>query len=239
MTSWPSVGTSLRRARRRIQLMFQDPGGSLNPRLRVGRALEEARQPGSAPVVDLLREVDLAPDLQGRFPHQLSGGQRQRVALARALAAEPEVLMADEPTSALDAFSTARTLDLLERIRRHRRLGLLLISHDLPQLLARCDRVLVMLEGLILEEIPAGRGVAAGHPYTRALLAALPVALRAHHEGAASAPNTPTLGATEAGVGCPFAPACRQAISTCFKELPTLQTLADGRLTRCPHEPGA
>ncbi len=232
-------GARLRRARRRIQLLFQDPGGSLNPRLRVGRALREAGLPAPAPVADLLREVDLDPDLQGRYPHQLSGGQRQRVALARALAADPAVLMADEPTSALDPVSTARILDLLDRARSRRHLGLLLISHDLRHLLERCDRVLVMLEGVVLEEIPAGEGIAARHPYTRALLAALPAALRAHHPGLLCAPGTAPSGPSERGRGCPFAPTCREAISTCFKELPALQSQSDGRLSRCPHEPRA
>ncbi len=224
-------GARLRQARRRIQLLFQDPGGSLNPRLRIGRALQEAGLPASAPVADLLREVDLDPDLQGRYPHQLSGGQRQRVALARALAAEPAVLMADEPTSALDPVSTTRILDLLDRARSRRRLGLLLISHDLGHLLERCDRVLVMLGGVVLEEIPASEGIAARHPYTRALLAALPAALRAHHPGLFYAPSTTPSELPERGRGCPFAPTCREAISTCFKELP--------RLSRCPHEPRA
>jgi len=232
-------GESLRRQRRRIQLMFQDPGGSLNPRLRVGRALGEARGGAATPVADLLREVDLDPALADRYPHQLSGGQRQRVALARALTADPLVLMADEPTSALDPVSTCRTLDLLDRIRRGRGLGLLLISHDLRQLQDRCDRVLVMLEGVILEEIPAGRGITPVHPYTRALLAALPAALRAHHEGFPSAQNTLPPVATETGQGCPFAAECPQAISSCFKELPTLAPVGDGRRSRCPHESGA
>lgn len=232
-------GAELRRCRRRVQLVFQDPAGSLNPRRRIGSVLQEAAGRQGMRPADLLREVGLDEGLATRFPHQMSGGQRQRVAIARALAAEPEVLIADEPTSALDPVSSHQIMARLTEIRRRRRLALLLISHDLDLLDRHCGHVMIMLAGVILEILPAGGVAAARHPYTRALLACRPSALREARATSSPAEKLPLAAPAPEGDGCPHAAVCPWAISTCFKELPPLVSMPDGRMSRCPLEPQA
>ncbi|MGD9548449.1 MAG: ABC transporter ATP-binding protein [Candidatus Krumholzibacteriia bacterium] len=165
-------GREFRTARRRVQMLFQDPGDSLNPRQTVAGALAEAAaggDPGKAAA--LLAEVGVDPGAAGRFPHAMSGGQRQRVALARCLAADPMVLIADEPTSQLDRPGEDRILDLLARLQESRGLALLVISHDLGMLRRRCERVLVMDDGVLLEILPAD--ALPLHPATAALLSGM------------------------------------------------------------------
>lgn len=174
-------GEALRRLRRRVQLVFQDPAESLNPRLRVGTMLTEAAGKKGPSPDDLLVEVGLDPALSMRFPHQLSGGQRQRVALARALAPSPAVLMTDEPTSALDPQATLEIMDLLVHLMAKRQLALLLISHDLDLLRHRAHQIIVMQKGRVVEVLEGPDLEEAVHPYTRTLLAARPSALRADH----------------------------------------------------------
>ncbi len=162
-----------------LQMVFQDPYGSLHPRQTVDRALREPlaihRVPDADRVVaDAMADVDLAPALRFRFPHQLSGGQRQRVALARALILRPPLLLLDEPTSALDVSVQAEVLNLLARIRAERGLTNLLVSHDLAVVAHVCDRVAVMRGGVIVEEVATGalRRGEVRDAYTRDLLAA-------------------------------------------------------------------
>ncbi|MFH2054172.1 MAG: ATP-binding cassette domain-containing protein [bacterium] len=161
-------GREFRSARRSIQMLFQDPGDSLNPRQTVADALAEAAGGDPGKAAALLDEVGVDAAVAGRFPHAMSGGQRQRVALARCLGADPMVLIADEPTSQLDRPGEDRILDLLARLQETRGLALLVISHDLGMLRRRCERVLIMDDGVLLEILPAHARPL--HPATAALL---------------------------------------------------------------------
>ena len=168
-----------RRHRGAVQMVFQDPYGSLHPRHTVDRALAEPLAvhgvAGAAGgIAAALGEVGLAPEHRFRYPHQLSGGQRQRVAIARALIQAPRLLLLDEPTSALDASVQAEILALLQRLRRERRLTYVLVSHNLAVIAALCERVAVMREGRFVEELATAdlRAGRAREPYTRELIAA-------------------------------------------------------------------
>jgi peptide/nickel transport system ATP-binding protein len=228
-------GKAAREDRRRVQLLFQDPAGSLNPRRTVGWTLAEAARSASGSVAaSLLDEVGLEPDVVDRFPHELSGGQRQRVALARCLAVDPDVLIADEPTSALDPVARDRILELLRATMKRRGLALLLISHD-PLVLHRiCARVAVMYGGLIMEVFAVGTGGGFKHPYTRQLVAAVPPS--APGDSASwfekGAPSIEPL--KNEGVGCPRYGLCPLQKPRCGKGLPDLVTVGDGHLLRCP-----
>jgi peptide/nickel transport system ATP-binding protein len=172
----------LRPLRRRIQVVFQDPYRSLNPRRTVGASIVEgpmnfglSEADAYARARSLMGLVGLSPDALDRYPHQFSGGQRQRIAIARALAMEPEVLIADEAVSALDVSVQAQVLALLDDVRRRFDLALLFITHDLRVAAQICDRIMVMEKGLVVEEGPTARVFnAPEHPYTRALLDAAP-----------------------------------------------------------------
>jgi peptide/nickel transport system ATP-binding protein len=172
----------LRRHRRDIQIVFQDPYRSLNPRRTVGQSIVEgpmnfgvSAAEALARARELMKVVGLSPDALDRFPHQFSGGQRQRICIARALAMEPKVLIADEAVSALDVSVQAQVLDLLSEVRRRFDLAMLFITHDLRVAAQICDRIMVMRHGEVVEQGPT-REVYADpqHPYTRALLNAAP-----------------------------------------------------------------
>lgn len=177
-------GRALQQQRRAVQMVFQDPYASLDPRQTIGRTLAEpmiihenlTRAARTARVHALLEKVDLPADTAGRYPHEFSGGQRQRIAIARAIAARPALIVADEPTSALDVSIQARVLELLESLKRSEDLTMLFISHDLAVVRQIADRVAVMRHGRILEMGPAAALFAAPrHPYTRALIDVAPV----------------------------------------------------------------
>lgn len=174
----------LRTVRRRMQMVFQDPYGSLNPRMTisaiVGEPLKVHRlaegKGATARVNELLETVGIDPSLGNLFPDEFSGGQRQRIGIARALAVEPEFIVADEPTSALDVSIQAQIINLLKRIQKEHQLTYLFISHNLPVVGMMADRIAVMRSGQILETIPTERiHEEASHPYTRALIAAVPI----------------------------------------------------------------
>jgi ABC-type glutathione transport system ATPase component len=176
---------SRRNWRRRIQMIFQDATGALNPRQTVDAALAEVltviqgqrggRQALAAPVAALLEQVGLTADVAARYPRELSGGQCQRVCIARALAVEPEILIADEPVSALDVSVQARILRLLGDLRRQRGLSLLLVAHDLAVVGAVCDQAIVLQAGRVVEAGPPAELFSnPRHPYTRRLIAAVP-----------------------------------------------------------------
>lgn len=177
-------GASQRKIRRSLQMVFQDPVASLNPRMRVGEMVAEPlaiHEPSLSPsarrkrAAEILEAVGLAADSLGRYPHEFSGGQRQRVGIARALILHPKLVVADEPVSALDVSVGAQILELLSRLQRDFSLTLILISHSLPVLAQLATRIAVMQAGRIVEQGLASQVLSAPrHPYTQALLAAVP-----------------------------------------------------------------
>ncbi|MFZ0212646.1 MAG: ATP-binding cassette domain-containing protein [Candidatus Acidiferrales bacterium] len=177
-------GAHMRQIRRRMQIVFQDPMASLDPRMRVeaivGEPLEIhepqlSRDERSMKIVETLETVGLSSDLLRRYPHEFSGGQRQRIGIARALVLRPDLVVADEPVSALDVSIGAQILELLERLQREFSLTLLLISHNLPVVAQLASRVAVMQAGRFVETGPATRVLSSPeHPYTKTLLAAVP-----------------------------------------------------------------
>ncbi|OZI71735.1 ABC transporter ATP-binding protein [Bordetella genomosp. 12] len=175
-------GAALRPLRRRIQIVFQDPYRSLNPRRPVGESIIEGllnfgtpRAQAEARAAEMLRVVGLSPDVMQRYPHQFSGGQRQRICIARALVMEPEVLVADEAVSALDVSVQAQVLDLLEEVRQRTGVGVLFITHDLRVAAQICDTIMVMQSGRVVETGSAATVLTQPqHPYTRALIDAAP-----------------------------------------------------------------
>jgi peptide/nickel transport system ATP-binding protein len=225
--------------RRRVQMIFQDPFGSLNPAHTVGHHLARpllrhrraTRGEVPARVAELLRTVELEPatEFADRHPYELSGGQRQRVAIARALAVEPDLLVADEPTSMLDVSIRMGVLNLLMRLKRERRLAILLITHDLASARYLADRVLVLYRGRVVEDGPSSALVRdPKHPYTRALLASI-----AEVGGTAPTMVRPVeSGTAPAEAGCPFAPRCAEAFDPCRTTDPAPRDV-DGRRVRC------
>ncbi|MDQ7006594.1 MAG: ABC transporter ATP-binding protein [Acidobacteriota bacterium] len=232
----------LRRFRRRMQLVFQDPGAALNPRMKVrtlvgeplvihgiahGRRLE-------AKVAALLEEVGLGAAAMDRYPHEFSGGQRQRIGIARALALRPEFVVCDEPVSALDVSVQAQIINLLAELQQRLGLAYLLISHDLSLVTHLCDRVVVLYLGRVMESGP-GNDLHSRplHPYTRALFDAAATAER---------PEAPQQAALLAGEipspldlpsGCRFHPRCPWAEERCRREEPELRAVGDGRWVAC------
>jgi oligopeptide/dipeptide ABC transporter ATP-binding protein len=221
----------LRALRRRMQVVFQDPAGSLNPRLRVEQILSEGleahrlgtRAQRRDKAAELLGRVGLsAADLERR-PHEFSGGQRQRIGIARALTLDPSLVICDEPVSALDVSIQAQILNLLADLRRERGLTYLFISHDLGVVRVFCDQVAVMYLGRIVEQGAAEDVLAApAHPYTQALLAAAPrpdPALRTSLTVLPGEPPSPS----DPPSGCAFHPRCPLAIERCRREAPELK----------------
>jgi peptide/nickel transport system ATP-binding protein len=227
---------------RRLQLVFQNPDASLNPRARVGGALRRPLDAffggrGGERIGAALAEVRLDEGYARRFPDQLSGGERQRVAIARALLAEPDVLLCDEVLSALDVSVQANVLETLTALVRGRGLAMLFISHDLAVVRMVADRIVVLFGGEVVEAGPA-RAVLAPpcHPFTAALLDAAPVPLRPPR-GAARPAARP---APPAGVGCVHAGRCAWRIGpVCDEARPPWHDLGGGHRLGCHHSPAA
>jgi oligopeptide transport system ATP-binding protein len=234
----PLSQAQLRPLRRKMQIIFQDPYSSLNPRMTVREIVGEAirihklaanANDEQAMIADLLQKVGLRPDVMGRYPHEFSGGQRQRIGIARALAVQPEFIVCDEPISALDVSIQAQIVNLLSDLQDQLGLSYLFISHDLKVVEHMSHRVAVMYLGRIVEQGPRealyGK---AHHPYTRALLSAVPVTdpskrrLRVVLEGDVPSPIHPPS-------GCTFHPRCPRFVpGTCDKEPPPLAEIERG-----------
>jgi peptide/nickel transport system ATP-binding protein len=240
-------GDARRKADLAVQMVFQDPMSSLNPRMRAGDAIGEAplvhglvaRRDLGAYVAEHMRIVGLDPALADRLPHQFSGGQRARIGIARALAVKPTLLVCDEATAALDVSIQAQVLNLFAELRRRLSLTLLFVSHDLGVVEHISDRVCVMYLGRIVEEARTETLFARpNHPYTQALLTEVP-RLEARKrrfsalEGELPSPLKPPP-------GCHFHPRCPHAFSRCREERPALREVAPGQLSACHlnDEPG-
>ncbi len=226
--------------RRLVQMVFQDPYSSLNPRMRVGTMLAELlrfhRLVPDAAVDERCRElitlVGLHEGTLQAYPRQLSGGQRQRVSIARSLALEPEVLVADEPVSALDVSVSATILNLLADLRERLGLGLILISHDLDVVRHVCQRVAVMYLGRIVEQGPTEAVFGdPRHPYTRALLAASPTILGELDDADLVAGEPPSPYAIP--TGCRFRGRCPLAAELCAAQEPLLEPVGEGHRAAC------
>ena len=232
----------MRALRSKLQIIFQDPYASLNPKMRIGDILGEAlsthklapgRAAREARISELLQLVGLRPEHASRYPHEFSGGQRQRIGVARALAVEPEFIVADEPLSALDVSIQAQVVNLLCELREKFKLTMLFISHDLDVVEYLCDRVVVLYLGRVMEVARTQDLFAKPlHPYTQALLAAspkpdpdAPLASIALKGDIPSPVNPPS--------GCVFRTRCPHAIAACAEQRPPLKESAPGRFSAC------
>ena len=232
---------AMRPKREHLQMVFQDPYASLNPRMTVASIIGEpflihrGQRDADAEVCELMRLVGLDASMRRRYPHEFSGGQRQRIGLARALALEPSVILLDEPVSALDVSVQSQVMNLLDELKSERGLTYLFIAHNLAVVRHMSDRVAVMYLGRIVEL--ADRDTIYRepmHPYTQALLSAVPVPdpvverqrERIRLEGELPSP-------TQEIVGCPFRSRCPKAFDRCATEAPALKEHASGHLSAC------
>ena len=237
--------SALRPMRRELQLIFQDPYGSLDPRQSIGSILKEALVTGNekkwsqeelnARIAELLEIVELLPEMVTRYPHELSGGQRQRLGIARALACDPKLIVCDEPVSALDVSIQAQIINLFERLQKELGLTYIFIAHDLAVVRHIANRIGVMYLGHLVEVLDSKDLYANTiHPYTKALLSAVPTTdyyeeqkrNRIVLEGEVPSP-------IHAPSGCPFHPRCRFATEACKTSMPPLTDRGNGHLVAC------
>jgi oligopeptide transport system ATP-binding protein len=231
----------MRRLRRKMQIIFQDPYSSLNPRITVGAMLAEALkihriaegEAAQARIRQLLEVVGLFPEHASRYPHEFSGGQRQRIGIARALSVDPTFLVCDEPVSALDVSVQAQVINLLQDLQKEFDLTFLFIAHDLAVVEHISDRVAVMYLGKLMELADSEELYRNPlHPYTRALLAAIPVPEpkarreRIELEGDVPSPANPPP-------GCPFHPRCPIATAECAEVVPEFRDVGNGHYVAC------
>jgi oligopeptide/dipeptide ABC transporter ATP-binding protein len=236
----PLSRRALRPLRRHIQMIFQDPYASLNPRMMVGDIIAEPLLVNDVPaaqrqlrVRQLLDLVGLPAAARTRFPHAFSGGQRQRIGIARALALDPTLVVADEPVSALDVSVQAQIINLLLDLQDRLRLSMLFVAHDLGVVRHVSDRVAVMYVGRIVETAPtASLYTTPRHPYTEALLAAVPKPDPALRDQA-SAPKGEIADPANPPPGCAFHPRCPYAVERCRTELPALREIAPAHWSAC------
>ena len=242
----PMAASQQRALRLKMQMIFQDPYASLNPRMRVADIVGEApvvhglidAREREAYVAQLLARVGLDATLLARYPHQFSGGQRARIGIARALAVKPEFLVCDEPVAALDVSVQAQVLNLFMRLREEFALSYLFISHDLGVVQHLSDRVLIMYLGRVVEAAPVAEIYArANHPYTQALLAEVPRLEARRKRFAAIKGEIPSPLAPPPG--CHFHPRCPQALARCRIEPPQLREVAPLHFSACHLNDGA
>jgi oligopeptide transport system ATP-binding protein len=235
-------GSELRTKRKRFQMIFQDPYGSLNPRMTVGQIIGEpidihglatTRADKEKRIAQLLADVGLNSMHSQRYPHEFSGGQRQRIGIARALAVKPKLIVCDEPVSALDVSVQAQIINLLQDLQREHGLAYLFIAHDLAVVEHISQRIVVMYLGKVVEQGDAKTIVnTPQHPYTKALISAIPVVdpdskrQRIVLPGDVPSPINPPS-------GCPFHPRCPLAEERCKSEVPKLRELKNGQLAAC------
>ncbi len=238
-------GRRLRRYRKDLQIIFQDPFASMNPRMLIGDIVGEGLQAlGLAPdrrlrrqrVARLLEQVGIAAAVMDRYPHELSGGQRQRICIARALAVDPKVIVCDEPTSALDVSVQAQILNLLKQLQAQTGIAYLFITHDISVVSYLADEVAVMYLGRVVEQGPAAAVLDdPRHPYTRALLSAVPVIERGSgREIIRIDGNMPSPAAPPSG--CHFHPRCPQVAPGCDRDDPPVRAIGERRMVRCPFD---
>lgn len=234
-------GRALRAIRKDIQLIFQDPYASLNPRLQISKLIAEPlilhnivpESMVDQRISELLKEVGLENYFKDRYPHEMSGGQRQRIAIARVLALQPELIIADEPVSALDVSVTAQILNLLKEIQKKNGMSMLFISHDLKVIAHMADRILVMYAGHIVEEATTQNLLTTPmHPYTKLLIASMPSyenrnSIRTNNHQKTSDPQP------SAEKGCPFVTRCIEAQSVCKQNNPPLKESKKNRFVAC------
>jgi len=233
--------SQLRDARRDMQIVFQDPYGSLNPRMTVRQIVDEplkVHAPASdaerlARIVDALDVVGLGRHVLDRHPHEFSGGQRQRISIARAMVLRPALLIGDEPVSALDVSVRAQILNLMKRIQQQTSVGYVIVSHDLGAIRYICHRVAVMYLGRVVEEGPVETVFRdPQHPYTQVLVSAVPVP-RVHGRKPRMVLQGEVPSPVDPPPGCHFHTRCPFAIARCRAEVPALRDIGGGRKAAC------